>query len=92
MRNAKKILSVLLCMILAIWCLAVPGSAKKALPESAHPYENDFTGEWDCGVSGAEGFYITFSEDTLFEWGALTFTNITNGASETYTIPEWREL
>ena len=92
MRNAKKILSVLLCMVLALGCLVLPGSAEDALPESGHPYENDFTGEWDCGIDGAEGFYLTFSEDTLFEWGALTFTNITNGATETYTIPEWREL
>lgn len=92
MRNAKKVLSVLLCLVLALGCLTLTGAAEDALPESAHPYENDFTGEWDCGIDGAEGFYLTFSEDTLFEWGALTFTNITNGATETYTIPEWRDL
>ena len=92
MRNAKKTLSVLICLILTLGCLVFPGTAKAALPQSAHPYENDFTGEWDCGVSGAEGFYITFSDDTALEWGALTFTNITNGATETYTVPEWREL
>ena len=92
MRNAKRTLSVLLSLILALGCLAFPGVAGEALPESAHPYENDFTGEWDCGVPGAKGFYLTFSKDTVFEWGAVTFTNITNGATETYTVPEWREL
>ena len=92
MRNAKKVLSVLLCTVLALGCLAFPGAAGEALPESAHPYENDFTAEWDCGVPGAKGFYLTFSQNTVFEWGALTFTNITNGATETYTVPEWREL
>ncbi|MBR3551780.1 MAG: hypothetical protein IKN72_00140 [Clostridia bacterium] len=92
MCNAKKALSVLLCVILALGCFVFPGTAGEPLPESAHPYENDFTGEWDCGVPGADGFYLTFSKDTVFEWGALTFTNILNGATETYTVPEWREL
>ena len=92
MYKAKRFLSVLLCVILALGCLAFPGTAKETLPESKHPYDNDFTGEWDCGVPGAKGFYLTFSEDTVFEWGAMTFTNITNGATETYTVPEWREL
>ena len=92
MRYAKKTISVLLCAVLTLWCFAFPGTAGEALPESEHPYANDFTGEWDCGVPGAEGFYLTFSEDTCFEWGSMTFTNITNGATETYTVPEWREL
>ncbi|MBQ6118472.1 MAG: hypothetical protein IJK98_04495, partial [Clostridia bacterium] len=92
MRYSKKLLAILLSLLLIVGCLILPGSAEEPLPESAHPYENDFTGEWDCGISGAAGFYLTFSEETLFEWGALTFTNITNGATETYTIPEWREL
>ncbi len=92
MRYAKKTISVLLCAVLTLLCFVFPGAAGEALPESEHPYANDFTGEWDCGVTGAEGFYLTFSEDTCFEWGALTFTNITNGATETYTVPEWREL
>ena len=91
-KTMKKALALLLCALLLTAHLAFAGLAEEALPESAHPYENDFTGEWECGVPGAEGFYLTFSEDTLFEWGALTFTNITNGATETYTIPEWREL
>ena len=43
-------------------------------------------------LPGAEGFYLTFAEDTLFEWGALTFTNVANGATETFTVPEWRDL
>ncbi|MBQ7637807.1 MAG: InlB B-repeat-containing protein [Clostridia bacterium] len=92
MRNAKKTISLLLCAVLTLWCFAFPGAAGEALPESEHPYQNDFTGEWDCGVPGAEGFYLTFSEDTFFEWGSLTFTNITNGETETYSVPEWREL
>jgi hypothetical protein len=92
MRYAKKAVSGLLCVLLALGCLAFPGAAEEALPESAHPYENGFTGEWDCGVPGAKGFYLTFSKDTAFEWGALTLTNITNGATETYTVPEWRAL
>ena len=92
MRNAKKTISVLLCAVLTLWCFAFPGAAGEALPESEHPYQNDFTAEWDCGVPGEKGFYLTFSKDTVFEWGELTFTNITNGETETYTIPEWREL
>ena len=92
MRNAKKTISVLLCAVLSLLSFAFPGVAGEALPESAHPYPNDFTGEWDCGVTGAKGFYLTFSEDTYFEWGALTLTNVTNGETETYTVPEWREL
>ncbi len=92
MRNAKKTISVLLCAVLTLWCFAFPGAAGEALPESEHPYSNGFIGEWDCGVTGVAGFYLTFSEDTCFEWGSLTLTNITNGETETYTIPEWREL
>lgn len=92
MRNAKKTIAVFLCAVLTLCCFAFPGAAEKALPESEHPYQNDFTAEWDCGVPGAKGFYLTFSKDTVFEWGELTFTNITNGETETYTIPEWREL
>ena len=92
MKTMKKTLALLLCALLLAANLAFAGFAEDALPESGHPYENDFTAEWECGLPGAEGFFLTFSEDTLFEWGALTFTNITNGATETYTIPEWREL
>ncbi|MBQ6119157.1 MAG: hypothetical protein IJK98_07990, partial [Clostridia bacterium] len=92
MKNMKKALSLLLCAALLLSCFAFTGFAEAALPESAHPYENDFTAEWDCGLPGAEGFFLTFSEDTLFEWGALTFTNIANGATETFTVPEWRDL
>ena len=91
MRNVKKTIAVLLCAVLTLCCFAFPGAAE-TLPESEHPYQNDFTAEWDCGVPGAKGFYLTFSDDTVFEWGELTFTNITNGATETYTVPEWREL
>ena len=92
MKTMKKALALLLCAVLLAANLAFAGFAEDALPESEHPYENDFTAEWECGIPGAEGFYLTFSDDTLFEWGALTFTNITNGATETYTVPEWREL
>lgn len=92
MKTMKKALALLLCAVLLATTLAFAGFAEDALPESAHPYEDNFTGEWECGLSGAEGFYLTFSEDTLLEWGALTFTNIANGATETYTVPEWREL
>ena len=74
MKNMKKALALLLCAVLLAANGAFAGFAENALPESGHPYENDFTAEWECGVPGAEGFYLTFSEDTLFEWGALTFT------------------
>ena len=92
MKNMKKALSLLLCAALLLSCFAFTAFAEETLPESAHPYENDFTAEWDCGLPGAEGFFLTFAEDTLFEWGALTFTNIANGATETFTVPEWRDL
>ena len=92
MKTVKKTLALLLCAVLLAANLAFTGFAEDALPESAHPYEDGFTGEWECGVPGAEGFYLTFSEESLLEWGALTFTNVTNGATETYTIPEWRDL
>ena len=71
MCNAKKTISVLLSAVLTFLCFSFSGAAGEALPESEHPYENDFTGEWDCGVPGAEGFYLTFSEDTFLEWGSL---------------------
>ena len=87
----KKALALLLCAALTAACLTFSVAAQ-TLPESAHPYENGVTEEWECGLPGAQGFYLTFSEDTMLEWGALTFTNLLNGATETYTIPEWREL
>ena len=92
MRTMKSVLALLLCAALLAADLAFTGFAEDALPESAHPYEDGFTGEWECGIPGAAGFYLTFSEESLLEWGALTFTNITNGATETYTVPEWRDL
>ena len=56
MRNAKKTIALLLCAVLTLCCFAFPGAAEKALPESEHPYQSDFTAEWDCGVPGAKGF------------------------------------
>lgn len=74
MKTSKKILAVLLSALLCLGCLLLPVSAADALPESDHPYADGIEQDYTYTYPGAaDGFFITFSEDTFFEKDSFLF-------------------
>ncbi len=68
----KRILSVLLAAVMLLSLFALPGMAEEALPESAHEYENNFSGTWEYTYpKEAEEIYVTFSKETYFDPGQI---------------------
>lgn len=68
----KKIVSVFLALALCVPAL-LPAAAA-GYPESAHDYENNCDLTWEyVHPAPAEGLFVTFSEDTYTEPGALKY-------------------
>ena len=92
MKQIKKITAVLLSLVLCFGLLAFPAAAKKALPQSDHPYENDFNGSWEYTYpKEVDGFFLTFSEKTHFEPIRIHFTD-EDGNDIYYTMEELNQL
>lgn len=68
----KKLLSVLLVPVLFVTAL-LPAAAS-GYPESAHVYENNCDRSWEyIHPESAEGLFVTFSDETYVEPGALKY-------------------
>ena len=79
MKQMKKITAVLLSLLLCFGLLAFPAAAEDALPESDHPYENDFYDSWTYEFpEEVDGFFVTFSEETHFEPLSMHFIDENN--------------
>lgn len=92
MKRSKKILSLLLCVALCFSLFVFQVDADDALPQSAHPYENNCDETWEYTYPGdPDGFFITFSEDTYLEPGSLLFLD-ENGERVALTDAEMMEM
>ena len=68
----KKLLSILLSLSLLSAVLSVPVSAAEGYPHSEHNYQNNCNETWEYEYPGqAEGLFVTFSEDTYLDPGAI---------------------
>ncbi len=72
MKNAKKIMSLLLTAILVVFSAIIPAYAEEpALPESEHNYANNFYQEWTyVHPEKADYLMVTFDNRTYVEPGA----------------------
>ena len=98
MKQMKKITAVLLSLLLCFGLTAFPAAAEdtegaeNALPESDHPYENDFYGTWTYEYpEEVDGFFLTFSEETHFEPFSYIFLN-ENGDEVYYSEEELMQM
>ena len=95
MKQTKKITAVLLSLLLCFGMLAFPAAAEDAataLPESDHPYANDFDETWEYEFpEEVDGFFMTFSEETHFEPVKIHFTD-EDGNDIYYTMDELDQM
>ncbi|MBQ6119833.1 MAG: hypothetical protein IJK98_11410, partial [Clostridia bacterium] len=67
MKKSNRILSILLCAVMLLTALILPGTAAAPYPESEHNYKNNMDQTWEYVYPGNPGqLFVTFSERTAF--------------------------